>query len=166
MKKTVKTKCNEADKYIIVTVLSSLLRNIIEDPTVIESLKDTAKEQIPLVANIRSTIPLCMQHTRQFTNDGKMKQEAQGPVTVENSLTAKDTASRNASTTTINQNDNISAYSKSPSISPVLEHSRRHSSQKKDKVKMSMRKNQKNYAKTNKKENKQDDKKASRDSTN
>jgi len=165
-KKTVKTKCNEADKNIIVTVLSSLLRNIIEDPTVIESFKETAKEQIPLFANIRSTIPLCMQNTRQFTNDGKMKQEVQGPIAVENSLTAKETASRNASTTTINQNDNTSAYSKSPSISPVLEHSRRHSSQKKDKTKMSMRKNQKNYAKTNKKEIKQDEKKTSRDSTN
>ena len=43
-------------------------RNIIEDPTVIESFKETAKEQIPLFANIRSTIPLCMQNTRQVSS--------------------------------------------------------------------------------------------------
>merc|ERR1712202_77702 len=110
----------------------------------------------PLFSNIRSTIPLCMQSFRPFTDDGKMKQEIQGTMTVENSFTLKDTASRNASTATINPNDNMSAYSKSPSLSPVLEstHHRRHSSQKKEKTKLSKKKKKKKFLKKKKKKKK------------
>jgi len=66
--------CQEEERNILLTILSVLLRNILEDPTVIQSFAQTGSEQIPLYNNFRTTVPSAHLN-RLMTCDGQLKSE-------------------------------------------------------------------------------------------